>query len=254
MSDEVLIEKRDDGVAVLTLNRPHALNAIDRNMVRLLREAIFDIEADERIDIVLVRGSGDKAFCVGVDLKERQVMSDDDARAYRADELFPMYAELEARSKPAIALVDGHCLAGGFEVALSCDMIIATPHSSFGLPEVRWGLVPAAGGCRKLPGLIGAARAKELILTATTIEASHAARIGLVNRLVAREELLASGLDLARRMRSNVQIAVRGAKRCIDHAIEHSSEFDIEVSDLCYAANERKEGISRFIERKNGRA
>jgi len=246
MTEEILLDKRDDRVAVLTLNRPQALNAINRGMVRLLHQAIADVEADDGIDILLIAGAGDKAFCVGIDLKERQTLSDDEAHTYRLGELFPMYAAIEARTKPAIALVDGHCLAGGFEIALSCDMILATPRSTFGLPEVKWGLVPAAGGCRKLPGLIGAVRTKELILTAATVGAEEAERLGMINRVVPREELLANGLDLARRVLDKVQIAVRGAKRCIDNAPANSAAFDIEVSNQCYAAKERKEGVSRF--------
>lgn len=252
MGNEILIEKRDDRIAVLTLNRPQALNAIDRAMVRSLREAIRAVEADDEIDLLIVTGAGNKAFCVGVDLKERQTFSDDEAHVFRVGELFPMYSELEQRTKPAIAAVDGHCLAGGFEIALSCDMIMATPRSTFGLPEVKWGLIPAAGGCRKLPKLIGALRAKELILTAGNVDAAEAERLGLINRVVSSDDLLPRTLDLANRILGNVSVAVRGAKRCIDHALdmEHCTSFDIEVANACYAAKERKAGVSRFAERK----
>lgn len=252
MATEILIEKRDDRIAVLTLNRPQALNAINRAMVRSLREAIRDAEADEDIDVLIVAAAGGKSFCVGIDLKERQTFSDEEAHAFRLGELFPMYSELEHRTKPAIAAVDGHCLAGGFEIALSCDMILATPRSTFGLPEVKWGLIPAAGGCRKLPKLIGTSRAKELILTATNIDATEAERLGVINRIVPSDALLPQALDLARRILANVSVAVRGAKRCIDHALdlERCTPFDIEVSNFCYSAKERKEGVSKFAERK----
>lgn len=252
MAAEILLEKRADRIAVLTLNRPNALNAIDRAMVQALRSAIRDIEADDTIDVVIMAAAGEKAFCVGVDLKERQTLSDDEAYTFRLGELFPMYEELEKRTKPAIAAVNGHCLAGGFELALSCDMILATERSTFALPEVKWGLIPAAGGCRKLPKLIGTARAKELILTAATIDASRAEHLGLINRIVPDESLTDEALALARRVQANVQVAVRGAKRCIDHAMgmEHSILFDIEVSTGCYAAKDRKDGIAKFAERK----
>ena len=252
MANEILLEKRADRIAILTLNRPGALNAINRAMFAGLREAIRDIEADDAIDVVIVAGAGGKAFCVGIDLKERQTLGDAEAEAYRLGEVFPMYEELERRTKPAIAAVDGHCLAGGFELALCCDMILATERSSFGLPEVKWGLIPSAGGCRKLPKLIGAARAKELILTASTITAADAERMGLINRIVPAATLMEDALTLARRVLGNVQIAVKGAKRCIDHALdmEHSTAFDIEVSTACYASKDRKQGISRFGERK----
>lgn len=248
MAEEILLERRADRLAILTLNRPQSMNAIDRAMVRALRQAISEIEADDNIDLFLLAGAGDRAFCVGVDLKERQALSDEDAHTYRLGELFPMYAELEGRSKPAIALVDGHCLAGGFELALSCDVILASPRSTFGLPEVKWGLIPAAGGCRKLSKMIGPLRAKELILTAASIDAAQAERLGLVNHVLPAADLLNRALEIAGRIQGNVQVAVRGAKRCIDHALDlaQCTDFDVGVSNECYAAKERKAGVAKF--------
>lgn len=256
MTSEVLLDKRDDGIAVLTLNRPHALNSIDRAMTRALRDAIHDVESDDAINVLIVTGAGEKAFCVGVDLKERQTLSDAEAHSFRMGELFPMYRELERKTKPAIALVNGHCLGGGFEIALSCDIILATQEAKFGLPEVKWGLIPAGGGCRRLPGLIGMAKAKELILTAATIGATEAERIGIVARLVPVETRMQAALDLARSILANVQIAVRGAKRCLDYAwdCERTTAFDLEVANLCYAAKERKDGVANFVARKAARA
>jgi enoyl-CoA hydratase/carnithine racemase len=256
MANEVLLDKRDDRIAILTLNRPHALNAIDRAMTRALRAAIAEVESDDAVDLLLVTGAGDKAFCVGIDLKERQGLSDEEAQRFRMGELFPMYRELEQKTKPSIAVVNGHCLAGGFELALCCDLILATPQSTFGLPEVKWGLVPAAGGCRKLPKLIGMARAKELIFTAKTIAAAEAERLGIVNRVVAAESAPNEALDLARQILANVQGAVRGAKRCLDYAwdSERTAAYDLEVANLCYAAKERKDGVASFSSRKSGQS
>lgn len=252
MINEVILEKRADRIAVITLNRPGSLNAIDRAMTRRLREALRDVEEDDAVDLIFITGAGGKAFCVGVDLKERQCMSDDEAHTYRVDELFPMYEELERKSKPSIALVDGHCLAGGFEVALACDIILATPRSTFGLPETKWGLIPAAGGCRKLPKLIGAARAKEIILTAKTVIAEEAAHLGIINRLVVADRLMLEAETIARHILDNVQVAVRGAKRAIDNALDltRAAAFDISISNECYAAGERKDGVARFSIRK----
>ena len=214
MTSEVLLHKRDDRIAVVTLNRPQALNAIDRAMAVALRKTIRDVETDDAVDAVIFTGAGERAFCVGVDLKERQALSDEEADKLRMGELFPMYRELEQKTKPSIALVNGQCLAGGFELALCCDMILATPGAKFGLPEVKWGLIPAGGGCRKLPKLIGMVRAKEMIFTAKPITAQEAERIGIINRIVAAENAMAEALELARQVLANVQVAVRGAKRC----------------------------------------
>lgn len=244
MNNEILIEKRDDRIAVITLNRPQALNSINQAMTRALRLAIADLEADPAVDVMIVTGAGERAFCTGIDLKERQTLSDAEAAVFRANELFPMYRELDGRSKPAIAAVFGHTLAGGFELALSCDLIVAAEDVRFGLPEVKWGLIPAAGGCRKLPALIGAARAKELILTASTIDGKEALGAGVINRLVPAGTQMAVAIALASRIAGNMQHAVRGAKRCIDDAVNAwaATRFDMEVSNYCYSSR----AVERF--------
>lgn len=250
---EVLLDKRNDRIALMTLNRPQALNAIDRAMTRLLRQAIREVESDDAIDVLVVTGAGGRAFCVGVDLKERQTLSDAEAQNFRLDELFPMYSEFERKTKPSIAVVEGHCLGGGFELALCCDLIVATPASKFALPEVKWGLIPAGGGARKLPRLIGMARAKELIFTAKTIDAGEAQRLGIINHVT--PDAMPRALDLAGQILDHMQAAVRGAKRSMDEAINYdrTTAFDIEVANSCYAAKERKQGIANFVARKAGR-
>ena len=247
--DTVRLERVGTGVAVLTLDRPRAMNAIDRAMTAALRHRLAEIEADDGIDVVILTAAGDKAFCVGVDLKERQSFSDAEAQVFRSGELFPMYAALEARTKPAIAVVRGHCLGGGFELALACDMILATDGARFGLPEVKWGLIPAAGGCRKLPRLIGAARAKEMILTAQAIPAAEAERLGIINRVVAPEDIMAAALELAARIRANMQVAVRAAKRCMDLDLDQAAT--LELADQCYTAKERQQGVANFTGRRS---
>lgn len=252
MSKEVLIEKTADRCAVVTLNRPDAMNSINRAMTQALRAAIAHVEADDEVDVIVLTASGERAFCTGIDLKERERLSDRKAAAFRAGELFPMYRELDGRSKPAIAAVFGHTLAGGFELALGCDLIVAAQGATFGLPEVRWGLIPAAGGCRKLPALIGPARAKELILTAGTLGADEMLRLGAINRVVERAALVESAFALARAIAANRQGAVRGAKRAIDDAVGAwaAERFDLEVANACYASGERREGISDFVRNK----
>jgi len=248
VSDEILIRRTDERIAVLTLNRPQALNSIDRAMTRELRAAIAQLEADDGVDVIVLTGAGERAFSTGIDLKERQRLSDAEAAVFRSGELFPMYREFDGRSKPAVAAVFGHTLAGGFELALACDLIVAADDAVFGLPEVKWGLIPAAGGCRKLPALIGPARARELILTAQTLPAAEMLRLGAINRVVPRGEQLEAALALAREVAANMQPAVRGAKRAIDDGIDAwaACRFDVEVANACYASKERKAGIGSF--------
>jgi enoyl-CoA hydratase/carnithine racemase len=186
---------------------------------------------------VVLTAAGERAFCTGVDLKERQTLTPVEADHLRNRQMFPMYRELDGMAKPMIAAVFGHTLAGGFELALCADLIVAAEGASFGLPEVKWGLIPAAGGCRKLPALVGPARAKEIILTASTFDAATALQWGAVNRVVPRSALLETALALATAIRGNMQHAVRGAKRAIDDGVraEAACRYDMEVAEVCYA-------------------
>ena len=248
MSDEVLVQRTEDRIAVLTLNRPQAMNSIDRAMTRALRTAIAELEADDAIDVIVMTGAGERAFSTGIDLKERQRLSDEEAATFRTGELFPMYRELDGRSKPAVAAVFGHTLAGGFELALTCDLMVAAEDAVFGLSEVKWGLIPAGGGCRKLPALIGPARARELILTASTLAASEMLRLGALNQVVPKGEQLAASLALARKIGAHMQPEVRRANRGIDDTVDPCAacRFDLEVANACYASKERKAGIGSF--------
>jgi enoyl-CoA hydratase/carnithine racemase len=248
MEKTILLERDENGIALLTLNRPGAMNALDRQMTGELRRTIAEIEADPDIRVVLVSGAGEKAFCVGVDLKERQKLSDAEAHTYRHDHLFPMYRELDGMETPSIAVVNGHALGGGFEIALACDLIVASETANFGLPEVKWGLIPSAGGCTKLPKLIGAARAKEIILTARTIAPDEALGLGIINRVVPAAQRMEAGRELAGQIAAHARLAVRTAKRCLDHAFDApaASSHDVEASNLCYADQGRKDGIGAF--------
>lgn len=168
------VEYRADRIAVVTLSRPHVLNAIDRATVRQLSALWRSIDADPRVDVIVFTGSGERAFCAGADLKERQTMSNEEARAMVREEVLPMFQAFDRRAKPAIAAVFGHVLGAGFELALCCDFIVAADDSRFAFPEVRWGSIPAASGVRKLPGLIGPVRARAVILAGEALPASEA--------------------------------------------------------------------------------
>lgn len=248
MSDEVLVAQCDNRIAILTLNRPGALNCINRAMTRALRQAIAALETDSGVDVIVLSAAGERAFCTGIDLKERQTLSDSEAAVFRSGELFPMYQEFDRRAKPAVAAVFGHTLAGGLELALCCDLIVAAEGSNFGLPEVKWGLIPAAGGCRKLPSVIGPAMARELILTARTLPAEEMLRLGAINQVVPRGQQLDAALALARRIAVNKQTAVRGARRVIEEGVNApaASGFDMEIANACYASDERSKGIAMF--------
>lgn len=249
---EVILDKRGDGTALLTLNRPEALNALNRAMVCGMREAIRDVEADPAVKILLLVSSTDKAFCAGIDLRERQALGDDEAAKYREHELFPMYAEMEAMRKPKVAAVNGHCLAGGFELAMTCDMIVAAHEAQFALTEVKWGVIPAAGGCHKLTRILGPFRAKEYIFTAKRLSAADALALGLINRAVDAAQLRATVLSLALDVIKNPAEAVQRAKRCIDNAfgLQDTAAFDLCIANENYFSETRKQGMATFGESK----
>ena len=191
MSDELRYE-RVGAAAVLTIDRPERRNAIDAAAAESFRQGLRDFEADEGARVLVLTGAGGEAFCAGADLKAMDLDVDHPDGPMGPTRLTP--------SKPAIAAVDGWCLAGGVELALWCDLRIATPSSTFGLFERRWGVPLVDGGTQRLPRVVGMGRALELILTGRPVEAEEAQRIGLVNEVVAPGEHLDRALELAERI------------------------------------------------------
>jgi enoyl-CoA hydratase len=191
MSGEVRYERRGDA-AVLTIDRPQRRNAVDAAAAKLLRRGFDEFEADDGARVLVLTGAGGEAFCAGADLKALDLDVDDPAGPEGFTRLTP--------SKPAIAAVDGWCLAGGLELALWCDLRIATPTSTFGFFERRWGVPLVDGGTQRLPRVVGLGRAMELILTGRPVGAEEACRIGLVNEVVAAGRHLERALELAERI------------------------------------------------------
>ena len=243
-----------DHVATVRLNRPEALNAISGEVANELAGAILQAPATPEAWAVVLTAAGDRAFCVGADLKERNRL--DDAGWLRNRILMRgLFESLRAMPQPSIASVFGHALGGGFELALSCDLIVAAEDALFGLPEVRVGIVPGGGGTQLLARAIGAARAKELIFTGRRITAVEALDIGLVSRVVEREALEASTKELAREICRSSPIGVREAKRAIDRGWEVPLEVGIELEDLAWrravASEDRREGIAAFNDKRD---
>ena len=243
-----------DHVATVRLNRPEALNAISGEVANELAGAILQAAATPEAWAVVLTAAGDRAFCVGADLKERNRL--DDAGWLRNRILMrSLFESLRALPQPSIASVFGHALGGGFELALSCDLIVAAEDALFGLPEVRVGIVPGGGGTQLLARAIGAARAKELIFTGRRITAVEALDIGLVSRVVEREALEVSTMELAREICRSSPAGVREAKRAIDRGWEVPLEVGIELEDLAWrravASEDRREGIAAFNDKRD---
>jgi enoyl-CoA hydratase/carnithine racemase len=213
---EFSIESR---VATVKLNRPGRFNALGSHIVDELVLALDEIEGSQDVRAIILTGAGERAFCSGVDLKERREMDAD--RRWAHNRALNAFAERLARTQtPTIAAINGLALGGGFEITLACDFRIAADHAEFALPEVGIGIVPGAGGTQRLPRLIGPARAKELILTARRIDAASALEMGILSRVVAGDDLLNKARTLAEETTKNSPLAVAYAKAAVDVATE----------------------------------
>lgn len=249
------VELRLDGhVAVVTLSRPEALNAISGELADRLAGALLQAAADPAVWVVVVAAAGDRAFCVGADLKERGRL--DNAGWLRNRVLLrSMFDTLRAVPQPTIASVFGFALGGGFELALSCDLIVASDDAVFGLPEVGLGIVPGGGATQLLPRRVGTSRAKELILTGRRITAREAEGMGLAARVVPRADLERATMELAGEIARSSPVAVREAKRAVDRGSELPVEHGIEIEDQAWrravASEDRREGIAAWAEKRD---
>jgi enoyl-CoA hydratase/carnithine racemase len=250
----VRLEIADDGVGVLTLDRPEALNALNTQMMGELRDIFQDLYVHpERARCLVLTGAGNRGFCTGADLKERRGMSDDDWRRQHAVLEQMMRAMMEC-PVPVLAAVNGAAYAGGLEIALACDFIYAAEHARFALTEVTLGIMPGAMGTQNLPRAVGIRRAKEIILSGEPFGAGEALAWGLVNRILPGAELLPAALDRARRIAANAPVSVRQAKRAIDKAIEldraSGYAFELEAYNRTIVTEDRREGIDAFNEKR----
>jgi enoyl-CoA hydratase/carnithine racemase len=248
--------RTDEHVATVTLSRPETLNAISGEVANALADTLLQAAGDPQVWVVILAASGEKAFCVGADLKERGEM--DDAGWLRNRVLMRgLFDSLRALPQPTIASVFGFALGGGFELALSCDLIVASDDAVFGLPEVTVGLVPGGGGTQLLPRRIGMSRAKELIFTGRRLTAQEAQRIGLVTKVVGRSDLRAATMTLAREICKASPVAARESKQAVDRAFSAPLEYGIELEDLAWrvaiATDDRREGIAAWGERRDPR-
>lgn len=215
----ILYDKGDHGVAYVTLNRPQVLNALNVQMRDDLYQVVYAIREDPEVRVVIFKGAGDRAFCAGADLTEfGSAPSPVIARKVRWER--DLWGTLARTYKPMIAAIHGFCLGSGLELSMLCDIRIATEDARFGLPEVGLGIIPAAGGSQTLPRVVERGHALELALTGDVVDAQHALRIGLVNRLVPKGEHLASAESVARKILEKDQRAVMLAKEAVVRGLD----------------------------------
>jgi enoyl-CoA hydratase len=252
--DTIAIERRDNHVLIVTLNRPEAANALNTQMGLDLMELFERLTVDlEGLRAVVLTGQGAKAFCAGGDLKQRNGMTDE---AWQAQHLVfeRMLRAILACPIPVIAAVNGAAFGGGCEIAAAADFVYASTNARFALTEVTLGIMPGAGGTQNLPRAIGERRAKELILSGLPFSAEEAERWGLVNRVLPPDELLQTTLEIAGRIAGNGPISVRQAKQAIHRGLQMSLAdglaFEIEAYNRLVPTADRREGVRAFNERR----
>lgn len=253
---ETLLVDLADGVATVTLNRPQSMNALSAK----LKEELSDVftawlAEDDAVRAVVLTGAGTRAFCAGADIKERSG-TDPKPAAYLASQrrTHAMFRAIEAFPAPTIAAINGVALGGGTELALACDLRLAADTASLGLTEVDLGVIPAGGGTQRLPRLVGAACAKELIFTGRRIAADEARAMGLVNRVVPAAELAHASFELACAIAAKPPLALRFAKQAIDRGLqtdlESALDYELYAASILFDTEDRKEGMRAFVEKR----
>ena len=251
MSKTVLLEKKD-GIAVVTISRPEALNALNSTVIGELEEVIAALERDLTVRAMILTGEG-RSFVAGADIGEQYPLDLDGGRRWgqRGSALFRRIEKLEF---PTIAAVNGFALGGGCELAMSCDIILASEKAKFGQPEVGLGITPGFSGTQRLPRRVGAAKAKELIFSGKMIKADEAKAIGLVNEVFAPEALLDGAMEMAKSFAKNAPIAVKYAKTCIDRGLQMDMDGGIacenELFAMCFVTADQKEGMKAFLDKR----
>ena len=250
MTYETILVEVKARTGIITLNRPKALNALNRQLISEMNAALDHFEADSNIAAIILTGS-DKAFAAGADIRE---MKDKTFDEVRSENFLSDWDHINSISKPIIAAVSGFALGGGCELAMACDMLIAGDDAQFGQPEIKIGVMPGAGGTQRLTRAIGKARAMELILTGRTIGADEAYAVGLVTRIVPAAATVDAALELAARIASMPPLAVRSAKRAIRDAAElpltHGLAAERQAFFALFDTGDRHEGMAAFIEKR----
>ncbi|KPU42325.1 putative enoyl-CoA hydratase echA8 [Oxobacter pfennigii] len=250
--ENIIIEKSNH-IGIITISRPQALNALNWQTLRELDAAVDAIENDKDIYCVIIGGAGDKAFVAGADISEMKDMDVFSGSDFGALGNW-VFRKIELLDKPVIAAIGGYALGGGCELALSCDIRIASDNAKFGQPEVSLGITPGFGGTQRLARIVGTGKAKEMIYTGANIDAQEALRIGLVNKVVPKESLNDEAMKMAAKIAGNAPIAVKLCKAAINYGmqcdIDTALAYESSVFGQCFASQDQKDAMTAFVEKR----
>ncbi len=257
MKYEVLNFEVKDSIAYLTMNRPEALNALNRKMTEEMIGACEEVGSRDDIRAAIITGAGAKAFSAGLDLKERaaeEISLVERRQARRAPKIVAHHQAIASLRKPTVAAVNGYAVGGGLEIALACDIRVGSTNAKLGLTEVRRGMIPGAGGTQRLPRIVGRAKALEMVLTGRVIDAGEALRFGLLSRVVEPEDLIPAAEALAREVLEGAPLALQFAKEAVNRGMEMPLEegikLEIDLSTLLRTTEDCSEGPRAFAEKR----
>ncbi len=243
----------EDGVAIITFNRPKALNAMNSETMKELYDAVIHCKNDEAVKAIILTGSGEKAFVAGADISEMKDLRPKEALAFMELGHETLRA-LETLPKPSIAAINGFALGGGTEISMACDMRFASETARFGQPEILIGLIPGWGGTQRLPRLVGMGRAKELIMGGGQIDAKRAYEIGLVNQVFPADQLLDAAKKFAKKLAGMPGFAIKMAKHSINYgydlSLDNANRLETECCAQCFSTDDQKEGMAAFLEKR----
>ena len=245
--------EEENTIARITIDRPKKLNALNKATITELHEAFKELDADKEVKVIIITGSGDKAFVAGADISEFAHFSEKEGGKLAAkgqELLFDFVANL---STPVIAAVNGFALGGGLELAMACHFRVASDNAKMGLPEVSLGVIPGYGGTQRLPELVGKGKAMELIMTAGMLDAQKAADCGLVNYVVPQEGLLPLCIKLAGKISNNSSVAIKQAIKAVNAGYSYDKDgyaVEVDAFGACFGTNDFKEGTSAFLEKR----
>ncbi|MDY0780348.1 enoyl-CoA hydratase/isomerase family protein [Tenacibaculum sp. IB213877] len=252
MNFENILVDEHNGLGTITINRPKKLNALNKATIQELHEAFKKLDTNHTIKVILITGSGEKAFVAGADISEFAHFSVEEGGKLAAKGQELLFDFVENLSTPVIALINGFALGGGLELAMACHFRIASENAKMGLPETSLGVIPGYGGTQRLPQLIGKGKAMELIMTAGMISAEEAKNLGLVNHVVPQEELLSLAQKIAGKIMNNSSVAISKAIKAVNDSTKNINGFETEIKQFgaCFGTEDFKEGTNAFLEKR----